>query len=252
MEKSTVFSWETRGEKQKHDKPTVHQSCWSLHVVFVWSHSSSALWASWTRRVEAEAVDCDSWLWQTVWNSLYCSELSWTGLWIVCLLFLDIFGIFWLMSLHSQNSATNTVTHWHHRQNCGNTSCDRSALTVSVWTACIRHWPSWTGLMFFLVSHIMLVGQRVSEARGLTVFEGAEPWRAAVGEFDDVRDDPERRLRQDISRVAGVQVGQRAGQVTQRHRRANTVRRSLSVTTNPAKVSHITRFSTHTQERGTR
>lgn len=69
-----------------------------------------------------------------------------------------------------------------------------------------------------------------------TLFVGAEALRAGVREFDEVRAGPCGRLGQDISDVCGFHVSQRAGQVAQRLRSADTVLGSLSVMTDPKRM----------------
>lgn len=54
-------------------------------------------------------------------------------------------------------------------------------------------------------------------AEELTVFVGAESWWAGVGEFNEVSGGPQRGFRQDVCCVVGIQVSQRAGQITYCH-----------------------------------
>lgn len=67
----------------------------------------------------------------------------------------------------------------------------------------------------------------------LTVFQGAERLRAGVRELDEVCRGPEGRCGQDVSRVAEVQVGQRARQVAHGRRGPDAVIVPLFVPAEP-------------------
>lgn len=73
----------------------------------------------------------------------------------------------------------------------------------------------------------------------LTVFQRAELLGAGVRELDEVCGGPERRCGQDVSRVAQVQVGQRARQVAHGRRGPDAVIVPLFVPAKPVTSAHI-------------
>lgn len=74
--------------------------------------------------------------------------------------------------------------------------------------------------------------------QALTVFQRAELLGAAVRELDEVCRGPEWRCGQDVGRVAEVQVGQRAWQVTGGRRGTDAVIVPLFVPAKPATGAH--------------